>query len=1844
MPATIKIYPPSQLPEKGVNETQFNIWTEELEVYLSQDDDFSVFLPGAKYSTWTSFETNPNRIVEIKQGDRVQRPPGANAAALEAAAERDGQTLTKVQKNLRTVLSIIGKCVTEGHYSSVVRHSNSIQWIYDTLRSDYDIRKKGIHFFNILEAKFNAEITPVSFYNQYRTIVTNNLGKNGDIVKYKNDLALTEDEKMTPMLEDMILLNVIREIDPRLPALVKTHYNHKMKPEDRLMDFKTDILVNIPSFIEQLDSSEQNNSIKDDLANLHAFKQTRNKPRMKPKTAQPFYRTNLYCRLCHKCNLPRDVYTSHNFADEKCTQVSKQDREKLMNGLKLSNIQGEEDSCKDEEEIAEMFGYQEEQPQEVKETYNDCSSYQFSRMETAKCSYIKPVPSQILTMYQDSANKIPIHIDLDSGATVNYIKESEVIKYQFKVYPNGQLSKLGDGVTKLKGIGEIHESFFRNNWKVKFSAVICKQLTSPLIGGTVFLKDNKIDQDFVRDVIHINNKAVTVQPTDPISLLPVAPIITSTPKVISKIPPNLLLSFKSRVLLPGQLEVLDVKHKEGETVAVESMEHNNNSEWPRPHLQNVSNGKIILKNESNDPIFLGKDVKQFRIRRTQETSIRPNYSYGPKLSNISENDNTDLISIGEMPTNVKEIINEAHTKFNSVFNKDLSQGYNHAFGKHECHLNWATSERPLANKVRVPSYDHNLKGVQQDLMDDLTDQGVLMIPQEHDIVVQSVCPSFIQRKQKAKDKPNHLLTKSDVRLLINFGPINDKIKPVPCHVSKTDDILIMIGRWKFIIQLDLHNGYFQNHMAKDAIPWLGVQTPFGGLRVMSRSGQGLAGMAEEFDELTAKILKDEIKEAKCAKIVDDLYVGGETKLEAAENYAQVLSKLAKANLKVTPEKTNIFPTSADILGWVWKEGGRLEASKHRKLALSNTKIEDIKTVNDMRSWVGLFKTLHILTPDISEVLSPFEQATGGGKQSREKFDWTHELESKFRAAKEHIDKLVTLYLPSPRDQLLLETDASKGGVGHILYAIKEGKKLPVRIHSTKLPDKCKKWSPCENEALALAVGVNKEYDIIRESSHPLQVRPDNKTVHEAIKLINGGKFSTSSRISSFLTNINRTPIESRHISGKAKLNPFSDIQSRLTPECTESCSVHKFINESIESIVDESAKNGKIELSSAGFSNRSSWLSSQKSNQACSTAKQHLASGKPPPKAMGKNTGEYWNDVRQYCRDATLAKDELLVVKSEPDMMSGNLNRERIVVPKPLVPALLYHLHNHNDQHPVKSQQKANFQRQFYAVHLDKHLELLYQNCYKCSVIQKLPKEIIVNETKTDVTGPHTHFHADVIKRASQNILTVKDHFSSYQDAIIIQSEKAHDLKEGLIMLTSSMRKPGKIKVSVDNSPGFKSLLNSNDAELDKLQIEMVKTDEINKNSNAVIDKGCQELEDELKRLEPEGTKITSATLKLATLNLNKKLRRRGNISAYEINSSRDQNTGENMDLNDKSFRDDQLKKRKDNAEPKTKDVYVGDTVTIANRTDKHKAKEMFLVTGKEADNISVQKVLHPLTKTPTKLMSKVYNTKQKHLHIIHRPETPAVSDLDEAVNDDESEQTATKQVTRWNPINQRFYQADSDDEEEDSKLNSNDSNNTQTEEPNINEELQWDDSPEQIALGQTPIQTNSSNDDNFLIDLQPRQLFEGSGEETDLTSDDDEIFEETDLTSETDDEEVFIREQVHTPDATPRLQRRNAFRKKQSNPHSEPRVTRRMLNPGERQISISNPSSPTEVVLHRPQILDRVLLPRVPLVPEVVNLDDVQVLHHALEPAQSPIRRSSRIESKPKVDYQKLHTEGKGE
>lgn len=166
---------------------------------------------------------------------------------------------------------------------------------------------------------------------------------------------------------------------------------------------------------------------------------------------------------------------------------------------------------------------------------------------------------------------------------------------------------------------------------------------------------------------------------------------------------------------------------------------------------------------------------------------------------------------------------------------------------------------------------------------------------------------------------------------------------------------------------------------------------------------------------------------------------------------------------------------------------------------------------------------------MSRVLAPLEEEVAG-KNSNDLIFWTNSLTNRFKEAKRHIRHTHTIYLPHPSDQLVIKTDAASliPGIGHTIYAIKDEKLIPVRFHSSRLKDQCLRWQLCEIEGLSVATAIIAEYNLLRESKHPILVLADSKPVADAIKKIQEVKFSTSSRMNRLLTNVNKLPIIAKH--------------------------------------------------------------------------------------------------------------------------------------------------------------------------------------------------------------------------------------------------------------------------------------------------------------------------------------------------------------------------------------------------------------------------------------------------------------------------------------------------------------------------------------------------------------------------------------------------------------------------------------------------------------------------------------------------------------------------------------------
>jgi hypothetical protein len=82
---------------------------------------------------------------------------------------------------------------------------------------------------------------------------------------------------------------------------------------------------------------------------------------------------------------------------------------------------------------------------------------------------------------------------------------------------------------------------------------------------------------------------------------------------------------------------------------------------------------------------------------------------------------------------------------------------------------------------------------------------------------------------------------------------------------------------------------------------------------------GMPGSETALKELICCVLGDLLEEGVVIKLADDLYCGGNTPHELANNFARLLATVESCNLKLSPSKTVIAPSSTPILGWTWQQ-------------------------------------------------------------------------------------------------------------------------------------------------------------------------------------------------------------------------------------------------------------------------------------------------------------------------------------------------------------------------------------------------------------------------------------------------------------------------------------------------------------------------------------------------------------------------------------------------------------------------------------------------------------------------------------------------------------------------------------------------------------------------------------------------------------------------------------------------------------------------------------------------------------------------------------------------------------
>ena len=354
---------PAPLPASGVDVVQFKVWKNTLVAHIAQDANHFHFMPGGKYATWQAADIG-QRIAALhaRDPDKLIIDAKRNIDAPTQAAELD-RLLTTRNAQLAKFVTHIATLCHHTENDDVTNHSTSLEWIFDYLRKHYGLTTKGANFMNISEHVYKSGTPHQTFYKQYGASFVDNLRKQGDRIKYKNDLPLTEDEKLTPSFENAIVLWSLEKIDPRLPAKVKKEYGHQMTGDMTLRDLQPVIFENIKDLIDDLDQNQTAKAFASQVIddgqpflnavassnrnNTRSFRPSTFKPRnlsyqsQKPQPQRNQFLkkptiTDKFCRICNLAGSDPRIYTSHEIGN--CSRLTIRDMESLKNALVLNGM------------------------------------------------------------------------------------------------------------------------------------------------------------------------------------------------------------------------------------------------------------------------------------------------------------------------------------------------------------------------------------------------------------------------------------------------------------------------------------------------------------------------------------------------------------------------------------------------------------------------------------------------------------------------------------------------------------------------------------------------------------------------------------------------------------------------------------------------------------------------------------------------------------------------------------------------------------------------------------------------------------------------------------------------------------------------------------------------------------------------------------------------------------------------------------------------------------------------------------------------------------------------------------------------------------------------------------------------------------------------------------------------------------------------------------------------------------------------------------------------------------------------------------------------------------------
>ena len=834
----------------------FENWKENLKYVLSLDPSFAPFLVSG--FTWEKkTRAAPNR--------GLTDDPNTVAEAVRKTAAQKVTHLELMLGQIANYCPVISR-------NTIVKNSTSIESIWQVIRAHYGFQSSGAHFLDLSDIKLEHGERPEDLYQRLMAFVEDNLLTPGGGISHHGDRP-TEEEELTPTLENIVVLIWLKLTHPDLPKLVKQRYGTELRSRT-LASIKPEISQALDTLLDEINTAS-------DARVMRTFNTQRGQYRPQPSSKDPKRQSKPTCPLCKQAGRRS---TDHLLST--CTFLPESDRRYITRTRLLAAL---DDLDLDDTDNTEQ------PPEDSTPTSRSVTLEKSS----STIQRVKVGQSPFINAYH---HHVPVTVILDSGAETNMIRESVAMKLNAKLSKSNQHALQADGQSPLHVKGETRLTLSRASETFHLEALVVENLDVDILGGVPFMEVNDITiRPSKQQVILANGTSIRY---DPPSRNPPQVRLTTTT----------LRAPSTTTVWPGDYIELSSPFSSltDSTIAFEPHIQSPSENWPSPDIVETIDGVLRIPNNTSQPINIRKSQHIAQIAPTYvppaTTKIdqpSPNQSSSTKSQPHYKAIQTDPDHI--LPETVRNKFHELHQSFADTFDPNFP-GYNGHVGPLKATVNMGPVEPPQ-RKGRLPQYSRNKLDELQSEFDRLESLGVFKRPEEVGVTVEYLNPSFLVKKPSG----GH-------RLVTSFTEIGTYSKPQPSLMPDVDSTLRKIGLWKYLIKTDLTSAFFQIPLDKSSLKYCGVATPFRGIRVYTRSAMGMPGSETALEELMCAVLGDLIVEGCVVKIADDLYCGGDTPEELLRNWEKVLSALESSTLRLSASKTVIAPKTTSILGWKWQQG------------------------------------------------------------------------------------------------------------------------------------------------------------------------------------------------------------------------------------------------------------------------------------------------------------------------------------------------------------------------------------------------------------------------------------------------------------------------------------------------------------------------------------------------------------------------------------------------------------------------------------------------------------------------------------------------------------------------------------------------------------------------------------------------------------------------------------------------------------------------------------------------------------------------------------------------------------